>query len=576
MASIPASTTSDLGELLNEFAGLVAADLPGIFDRLDAESRTEVALGEGVQRFLRGAIIKAFASRAGPATLANHAGNPPGQLAAPESMLAAQGYLHRMLSALRERAFALYGHQPETCRRVIDGLHAATFEFGLVLARQVSDGAGVAARDPTTGLPGHLLVLRTLADELESHRAAGRPLAVLVIALSFAQVGIESGLFGESENLYRQAAARLSDALREEDTLGRLRRDRFALVLPGLPASGIAILAAAKLLRMLDAPFEAGGQRVLARTGIGIALHPEHSGDAESLLHFAEVSGVAARAVPEHYLVYDPEAHRQDRIKVTLESQLRGALHDNELEIYLQPQANTRDGKIDGAEALLRWRLKDGTPVAPGHAVAIAEDAGLISALTMWVFNSSLRVLAGLLDSGVAITMSLNVTPSNLADPELPVFIAQALATWQIPPGNLVIELTEGAMIGDTKRTLETLHQLKTLGVKLSVDDFGTGYSSLAYLKRMPLDELKIDQVFVRNMLSVREDERIVRSVINLAHHFDLQVVAEGVEDGETMAFLQALGCDAVQGYHIARPMPAGQFGWWWHNRAGVLLPPGR
>jgi EAL domain-containing protein (putative c-di-GMP-specific phosphodiesterase class I) len=207
--------------------------------------------------------------------------------------------------------------------------------------------------------------------------------------------------------------------------------------------------------------------------------------------------------------------------------------------------------------------------------VSVAEDGGLVSQLTMAVVNSSLRNLAAMVrtDPNIDISVSVNVSARNLVDAELPDFIAQALQTWRIPARQLVIEVTEGAMIGDVERTIETLHRLKEIGVSLSVDDFGTGYSSLAYLKRMPLDELKIDQIFVRNMLTSKPDERIVRSVIDLARHFDLKVVAEGAEDDATLEFLRTLGVDVVQGYLISKPMPASQFGWWFRACHGRLRP---
>jgi EAL domain-containing protein (putative c-di-GMP-specific phosphodiesterase class I) len=253
---------------------------------------------------------------------------------------------------------------------------------------------------------------------------------------------------------------------------------------------------------------------------------------------------------------------------------LRTAIQENELAVHFQPKADLVSSTIIGAEALLRWDPPGTGPVPPTQIIALAEECGLISSLTMWVMNASLRHWSGLAKSGIDIKVSVNVTPTNLSDPELPDFIAQALSTWSVPADRLIIELTETAMIGDHERTIDTLHRLKNMGLLLSVDDFGTGYSSMAYLKRMPLDELKVDQTFVRSMLFSREDERIVRSIIDLAHHFDLKVVAEGVENPSTLQFLRTVGCDIAQGYLISRPLPVGEFIAWWQRCQGRLVRP--
>jgi diguanylate cyclase len=209
--------------------------------------------------------------------------------------------------------------------------------------------------------------------------------------------------------------------------------------------------------------------------------------------------------------------------------------------------------------------------VPPNLIVEVAEQTGLISQLTMWVINSALRICSGFKKSGVDLMVSVNLSAANLLENELPAFVEQALSTWAVSPASLMLEITESAMITDAKKSLEILHRLKAVGVNLSIDDFGTGYSSMSYLKQMPLDELKIDQTFVRKLTSILDDQRIVRSMIDLAHNFELQVVAEGVEDKSTMDMLQAMGCDVIQGYYLAKPMPEADFIDWCEARAETL-----
>jgi EAL domain-containing protein (putative c-di-GMP-specific phosphodiesterase class I) len=248
--------------------------------------------------------------------------------------------------------------------------------------------------------------------------------------------------------------------------------------------------------------------------------------------------------------------------------EFRGALADNELEVWFQPQRHAASGTCRAMEALLRWHSRRrNCMVVPTQVVEMAEAYGLMPALTKSVLNASLRQLGELRREGIDVRVAVNVSASLLRDVELPELVARALATWSIPPDRLTIEVTESALMIDVERSLGVMQELKQLHVRLSIDDFGTGYSSLAYLRRMPLDELKIDKTFVQNMLGNKADVQIVRSVIDLAHNFELEAVAEGVEDLATLEMLADLGCDVIQGYHYARPMPLAQLRKWWATR---------
>jgi diguanylate cyclase (GGDEF)-like protein len=477
-------------------------------------------------------------------------------------------FMLELADTLTDAAFTAFGHDLRLCRETVGALQRILLTHAKLLRDWATPGdASLTAEesdvDSGTHLPNHRALVRQLDALLQSWSGKSEVLAVLAIDVKFSQLAADNEAYIQSETLYAESARRLLSVLREADLPGRLSRHEFAAILPSVSGAGLAILAANRILRAFEEPFEVGGRPALARLAIGISGYPEHGQEAEELLHHAEIARDEAQLAQEPYAVYDRKLHRQDRMKRSLEALLRHALHENELEIYLQPQVDIASGRVVGAEALLRWHLDDDTDVPPQQIVAIAEESGLISALTGWVLHTALRHIAELRRSGFDISVSVNIAPSNLDEPELPDFVKQALDTWGVPADTLIIELTETAMIGDNRRPLDNLHRLKVLGVQLSIDDFGTGYSSMAYLKRMPLNELKIDKTFVSNMLNVREDERIVRSIIDLAHHFELQVVAEGVEDELTLEALRALSCDVAQGYLFGRPMPAKQFAAW-------------
>jgi EAL domain-containing protein (putative c-di-GMP-specific phosphodiesterase class I) len=274
-------------------------------------------------------------------------------------------------------------------------------------------------------------------------------------------------------------------------------------------------------------------------------------------LQRAELAKREARQRGEQALVYEDVFGEEELGQRLLEEQFRIALHENEFAAYFQPQLDLRSGQIQSVEALLRWRTRDGKFIPPNIVVGIAERTGQIGRLSNWMTNTALRHCADLQRAGYDINVGVNLTAMNLAERELPDFVDQALRTWGLSPRHLTIEITEGSMLNDAEQTIQILERLKQIGVELSIDDFGTGYSSLSYLKRLPVSELKIDQAFVRNMLTIKRDEQIVRTVIDLAHNFDLTVIAEGVEDNDTLTALRQLGCDKIQGYVLARPMPA-------------------
>jgi EAL domain-containing protein (putative c-di-GMP-specific phosphodiesterase class I)/GGDEF domain-containing protein len=355
--------------------------------------------------------------------------------------------------------------------------------------------------------------------------------------------------------------ARIAGALHDDDLVAACSRDEVAILLARVAQEGVARLAADRILRAL------AGAADRVRPCIGAAIAPASGRCVADLLTALDAAcEAAAGAQPRLAFAGAAGAERND--DAALLPALQRALADNALTVVYQPQYDLARGTWPAVEALIRWPRPAGAPeVSAARAVELAERHGLIDDLTGFVLNTALRQAAALARAGLALDVAINLSPSMLDDAALPERVAQALAVWDLPPARLVLEVTENAVLRDGAAPLEVLRRLARLGARLSIDDFGTGHSSLARLREMPLAELKIDRLFIANMTHRREDLQIVRSVIDLAHNFDLRAVAEGVEDAVTFDRLRALGCDAVQGYYCARPMSLAELQDWWPHR---------
>ncbi len=344
--------------------------------------------------------------------------------------------------------------------------------------------------------------------------------------------------------------------------LARLSGDEFTVLLPGATATD-ALPVAQHILRTFETPLTLDDHTVDLSAGIGIASAPEHGDDPDLLLSRAEIAMYVAKQQQAGAVMYHPGLDSTSQESLTLLSELRQAVDTHQLRVYLQPKIDLRTGQAIGAEALVRWEHPTRGLVPPLRFIPFAEQTGFIRAITMWVIEQVAQLSAELAQHGLPLKLAVNLSTRDLMDPELPHKMAQLIARHRLTPGNLVLEITESAIMDDPQRALHTLERLHALGLKLSIDDFGTGYSSLAYLKRMPVDELKIDQSFVKHMETDLDDAKIVRSTIDLAHNLGLTVVAEGVETGKTWKLLDGLKCDEIQGYFVAKPMPADQLVTW-------------
>jgi EAL domain-containing protein (putative c-di-GMP-specific phosphodiesterase class I)/GGDEF domain-containing protein len=406
-------------------------------------------------------------------------------------------------------------------------------------------------------------LLRWLENENRDDKGSAAAFALLVINLRRSDRAAALMQFPSAQASYAAAARRLSKALRPQDRFAQVGPEDVVLVLPQIAELAVVMLAVNRLFRSFDAPIASGDVSVRMRPCAGCALYlPHEAVDIEALLGAADNACALARSSENGFTM---AASRGAADAEGMLTDLQDAMQANELEVWFQPQLDIASGDCHAAEALVRWHNKRlDRMIAPMLVVELAENNAMMTMLTTFVLNATLRQLGELRRAGIDLRIAINVSASLLRDTELPELVARALAVWSVAADRLTIEVTESAIMLDVERSLQVMQELKRLGVHLSIDDFGTGYSSLAYLRRMPLDELKIDAVFVKHMLVNKGDAQIVRSVIDLAHNFDLRAVAEGVEEPATFAMLASLGCDVIQGYHYARPMPSVQVPAWW------------
>ena len=361
---------------------------------------------------------------------------------------------------------------------------------------------------------------------------------------------------------------RLGKALRDEDRMAAINDEEICIILPRLAHPSQAVLAAVKVLRLLDRPIAHEGGSAVLRPCIGVATLPEHGFDPAALLMAADVARHIAATREEGYHVFQGDEVVEAEVYHGLDLDLERALRANELELNYQPQVELATGKPVGVEALVRWRHRQAGDIPPTTIVGIAERTGLISSLTHWIFNAALRQAQQWQSAGIAPRLALNLTSSMLGDRELPAVIDQGIKTWGLDPTRIVLEVAESMALVEAERSMAILTRLKGLGAQLSLDDFGSGFTSLANLKRLPIDEIKIDRPFVAGLLEDAGDQAIVSSAIALGHNFGLRVVAEGIERAETREALAGLGCDVGQGFAFARPMLEVAFRDWWQGHA--------
>ena len=410
--------------------------------------------------------------------------------------------------------------------------------------------------DPLTGLPNRAQFRAAVQAAIAA--AGAQPVAVVLLDLDrFKHVNDVLG-YALGDRLLRGVAERLTaQQVREGDLVARLSGDEFALLLPGSDAAA-ALAVAERVADVFQLPMTLDDHTVDLAAGFGIACWPAHGADADTLINHAEVAMYAAKRQTGAAVVYDASIDAGSARSLSLLSELRRALEHDELRLFLQPKIELASGRCTGAEALVRWQHPVRGLVPPMEFIPFAEQTGFVRQLTLWMLEAAARQWPTLRALGLR-RVSVNLSTRDLLDPELPAKIERIVRRHGMPPPALCLEITESAIMDEPQRAEATLNALSQAGYKLSIDDFGTGYSSLAYLKRLPVDELKIDRSFVMAMEDDDDDAKIVKSTIDLAHNLGLTVVAEGVENAAVMQRLREQGCDEAQGYHMSRPLPASE-----------------
>jgi len=423
-----------------------------------------------------------------------------------------------------------------------------------------------ALHDSLTNLPNRLM----LREELDRMIAGRGRSALSLLLLDIDNFKEINDSFGHQvgDVLLRQIGPRLRERLEVGNMIARLGGDEFAILLPGADVAH-ASRVAHSLLRALEPPFLSEEHALEVTASIGIAASPDHGTAAETLLQRADVAMYAAKRSGGSYAVYRAEDDPYDARRLVLRAELRGALERREIILFYQPQVAVATGKVTGLEALARWQHPERGWVPPAEFIPVAERMGLIKPLTAHLIELALMQSRAWEKVSITVPLAINVSMRNLLDPRFPQMLEDTIASSGVDAARIKLEITESAVMAEPARVLETMHRLRSGGVRFSIDDFGTGYSSLTYLQRLPVEEIKIDRSFVGQLAKDEGSAAIVRATIELAGSLGLEVVAEGVEDEATLQILMQLGCSTAQGYHISRPLPVEEIAGWIRGRSG-------
>ena len=417
--------------------------------------------------------------------------------------------------------------------------------------------------DPLTGLPSRQLLVDRLEQSLALAQREKTGLAVMVIDVNrFGDFNRQHGR-DIGDRLLQEIGLRLRGRLRHSDSLARLENDAFGVMLPTGGTFSGALNAANKLMEALRLPFELGALRITPTVSIGIAVFPSHAADAPSLLARAEDAALEARGNRGGLVVWSGPEEGPIVGPFALAGDLRHAIDHGELVLHYQPKVDLKTGALKGAEALIRWYHPTLGLLMPDTFVPLAERTGWVEPITLRILDIALERVASWLKRGIELPISVNLSAVSLHNEHLPDEVAAMLEKWQVPAQYLTLELTESAIISDAKLANAIARRLNDMGVRISIDDFGSGFTSFAYVRAMPVSEVKIDKSFVQTMSSCAEDKVIVRLIVELGHTLGLDIVAEGIENAETLGLLTEIGCGYGQGFHISRALdPAALEAW--------------
>jgi diguanylate cyclase (GGDEF)-like protein len=416
----------------------------------------------------------------------------------------------------------------------------------------------LALHDALTGLPNRALVLDRLKQAIAAAERTGKSFSVIMMDLDrFKEVNDTLG-HNWGDTLLHHVSDRIKDCLRKRDTVGRLGGDEFALVLPDTPMEG-AVVVAQKIAHELENPFSLHDRSVFISSSLGISAFPQHGRDPTTLMRCADVAMYSAKRNRDIVCTYEERLVQVVSDDLSMTGDLRDAITRGALQLFYQPKVDVAARAVRGVEALVRWQHPTRGFVPPDVFVGLAERTGLIKPLATWVLEEAMRQNVAWSSQGVDVSISVNLSMHNVQDPQFPVVLQDLMTKWGMPAQKLVLEITESTIMSHPERVLRVLREIEAMKVRLSIDDFGMGYSSLGSLKKMPVDELKIDRSFVMDMAHDSDDAAIVKSIVDMAHTLGLEVVAEGVETLEVACTLRALGCEYLQGYFFCKPKPAAE-----------------
>lgn len=414
----------------------------------------------------------------------------------------------------------------------------------------------LALHDSLTDLPNRFMVQEQLKQCVSSARRRAETFVVIMMDLDrFKDVNDSLG-HDAGDKLLIEVGMRLSKVLRDSDLIGRLGGDEFAILLPNTDEEN-ALVVVKKLLAILEPFFYLENLAFSISASLGVAVYPQHGEDASALLKAADVAMYYAKNHKLGYYFYNPDMDNCGFDSLNLMAELRIAIRKGQLECYYQPKVDLNSKMIVGVEALVRWRHPQRGYIPPDQFISLAEQSGLIKPITYFMIDTALRQNLEWAQMGIDVSVSINISMHNLQDADFPLQVGQMLSRLDISTDRIIFEVTESTIMSNPDYVLKVLDDLREVGVSFSIDDFGTGYSSLSQLKKLPVQELKIDKSFVMDIAEDKDDETIVISIIDMAHNLGLNVVAEGVENAEVCRLLIKFGCDMVQGYFVSSPVPA-------------------